>query len=144
MIAIICAMDKELKFFVDSIEDIKETLILDYKFIQGKINQKEVVIVKCGIGKMASGIVTALLIEHYNPQMIINSGIAGGYSKDLKPLDIICVNNVGCYDIDMSQQITIFIINGNGYVGADAIILSTICVRQCQGDGADIIPVQGG
>ena len=40
MIAIICAMDKELKFFVDSIEDIKETLILDYKFIQGKINQK--------------------------------------------------------------------------------------------------------
>ena len=108
MIAIICAMDKELKFFVDSIEDIKETLILDYKFIQGKINQKEVVIVKCGIGKMASGIVTTLLIEHFNPQMIINSGIAGGYSKDLKPLDIICVTNVGCYDIDMRMDGTVY------------------------------------
>ena len=108
MIAIICAMDKELKFFVDAIEDKKETLILDYKFIQGKINQKEVVIVKCGIGKMASGIVTTLLIEHFNPQMIINSGIAGGYSKELKPLDIICVNKVGCYDIDMRMDGTVY------------------------------------
>ena len=108
MIAVICAMDKELKYFVDSLKEAKETLILNHKFIQGKINNKDVVIVKCGIGKMASGIVTTLLIEHYNPQVIINSGIAGGYSKELKPLDIICVQNVGCYDIDMRMDGTVY------------------------------------
>lgn len=108
MIAVICAMDKELKFFVDSLVDSKEILILDYKFIQGKINNIEVVVVKCGIGKMAAGIVTTLLIEHFNPQLIINSGIAGGYAKELKPLDIICVQNVGCYDIDMRMDGTVY------------------------------------
>lgn len=108
MIAVICAMDKEVKYFIDSLSNVKEEKILDYKFIQGKINNKELVVVKCGIGKMASGIVTTLLIEHYNPEMIINSGIAGGYLKTLKPLDIICVEQVGCYDIDMRMDGTVY------------------------------------
>ena len=101
MIAIICAMDKELKYYVDSLQDKKIRNILNYCFIEGFINNSQVVIVKSGIGKMASGIVTTLLIEHFKPNLIINSGIAGGFDKSLSPLDVLVVNKVGCYDIDM-------------------------------------------
>ena len=108
MIAIICAMDKELKYFSEAIVDSQTKEVLGYNFIQGKLNNHEIVIVKCGIGKMTSGIVTTLLIEHYNPTLIINSGIAGGYATSLKPLDVICVNKVGCYDIDMRLDGTVY------------------------------------
>ena len=74
---------------------------MGYDFIEGLINENKVVIVKSGIGKMAAAVVTTLLIEHFNPNLVINSGIAGGYDKNLKPLDILVVNKVGCYDIDM-------------------------------------------
>ena len=101
MIGIICAMEKELKSFKSSLVNSENQTIMGFEFFTGKINQKEVVLVKSGIGKVSSSIVTLLMIEHFNPELIINSGIAGGYNKNLKPLDILVVNKVGCYDIDM-------------------------------------------
>lgn len=101
MIAIICALDKELQFYYESLKEKRTHSIMGYDFIEGLINENKVVIVKSGIGKMAAAVVTTLLIEHFNPNLVINSGIAGGYDKNLKPLDILVVNKVGCYDIDM-------------------------------------------
>lgn len=101
MIAIICALDKELQFYYESLKEKRTHSIMGYDFIEGIINDNKVVIVKSGIGKMAAAVVTTLLIEHFNPSLVINSGIAGGYNKNLKPLDILVVNKIGCYDIDM-------------------------------------------
>lgn len=101
MIGIICAMDKELKSFQDVLKNKVKHEIMGYKFYEGIINNHKVVLVKSGIGKVASGVVTILLIEHFKPNLIINSGITGGYDKKLKPLDIVVGNKIGCYDIDM-------------------------------------------
>ena len=101
MIAIICALDKELQFYYESLKEKTTHSIMGYDFIEGIINDNKVVIVKSGIGKMAAAVVTTLLIEHFKPSLVINSGIAGGYNKNLKPLDILVVNKIGCYDIDM-------------------------------------------
>ena len=86
MIGIICAMDKELESFKCSLSSQIVYDIMGYKFFTGNINEKEVVLVKSGIGKVSAGIVTLLMIEHFKPTLIINSGIAGGYDKTLKPL----------------------------------------------------------
>ena len=108
MIGIICAMHKELKSFKNSLLENSVVEIMGFEFFTGKINQKEVVLVKSGIGKISAGIVTLLMIEHFKPELIINSGIAGGYNHQLKPLDIVIGNKVGCYDIDMELDGTPF------------------------------------
>lgn len=108
MIGIICAMDKELESFKDTLTN---QLVIDkmgFKFFTGNINGHDVVLVKSGIGKVSAGIVTLLMIEHFQPSLVINSGIAGGYDKTLKPLDIVVCNKVGCYDIDMELDGTKF------------------------------------
>lgn len=101
MIGIICAMDKELKSFKEVLKNGQTLEIMGFEFCVGNINNKNVVLVKSGIGKVSSGIVTLLMIEHFKPDLIVNSGIAGGYNPELKPLDIVVCNKVGCYDIDM-------------------------------------------
>ena len=108
MIGIICAMDKELKSFENSLNNCCVHEIMGFKFFTGNINQKEVVLVKSGIGKVSAGIVVLLMIEHFKPELVINSGIAGGYHNSLKPLDIVVGNKIGCYDIDMELDGTPF------------------------------------
>lgn len=104
MIGILCAMDKELQFFVDSIKNERKETYLNHDFIIGSINNHDVVISKCGIGKVEAGISAALMIEHYAPSLLINSGIAGGYDKSLKVFDVVCANKTGCYDVDFTAE----------------------------------------
>ena len=108
MIGIICAMDKELKSFKSSLKNCQVNEIMGFEFFTGNINQKEVVLVKSGIGKVSAGVVVLLMIEHFKPELVINSGIAGGYNNKLKPLDILIGNKIGCYDIDMELDGTPF------------------------------------
>ena len=55
----------------------------------GKLKKYEVVIVKCGIGKVNAGRTTLVLISEYSPKYIINTGIGGGLNQQLKIGDII-------------------------------------------------------
>lgn len=102
MIGIICALSSEIEEFKKALVLKEETKILKYVFYQGTINQHECVIVQCGIGKVQAGVCTSLMIEHFNPSLVINSGIAGGFDKKLKTLDAVFAATVACYDIDMT------------------------------------------
>lgn len=127
MIGIICAMDKELKSFISSLENLKEIDVMNFKFYQGNINKHQIVLVKSGIGKVSSGLVTLLMIEHFKPRLIINSGIAGGYHKTLKPLDIVIGNKIGCYDIDMMLDGALF----GSISGEKRFIENDIKIEEC-------------
>ena len=101
MIGIICALDVEMGAFLKVIENKKEVKILNTTFFQGQIKGIDVVLTICGIGKVQAALHTQLMIEHFKPQLVINSGIAGGYNKNLKTLDTIFGKVIGCYDVDM-------------------------------------------
>ena len=99
-IAVICAMDIEAKSLIDLLEEKQTIKILDKTFYYGKIKNEDVAVAVSGIGKVASGITTTLLIEHFKPDVVINSGIAGGYNK-VKTLDLVIASDVAYYDVDM-------------------------------------------
>ena len=63
---IICAMDEELKDLLENLEDRTDKEVGGTEFYTGKIKGKEVVLVRCGIGKVQSGITTALMIVEFN------------------------------------------------------------------------------
>ena len=78
MIGIIGAMDEELDAILKEVTDLKEIKLKIRTFYKGYINNKEVVIVKAGIGKVNAAITTTLLIENFKVSSIINIGVAGG------------------------------------------------------------------
>lgn len=101
MVAVICAMSIEAEALKQKLENVKIVKILNKTFYTGTIDNKEIVLVICGIGKVSAGITTALLIEYFKPSLIINSGIAGGFSRKLNTLDLVVSKKVAYYDVDL-------------------------------------------
>ena len=99
MIGIIGAMDVEVELLVSKLQNKKEKKIANYNFYSGTIENKEVVVIKSGIGKVASSVGAGLMIEEYHPDFIINTGIAGGING-LHTADILIADSLRYSDVD--------------------------------------------
>ena len=73
MIGIIGAMEEEVTILKDKIVDLSEINVAHVKFYTGTLNNKDIVLTQSGIGKVNASISTTLLIEKFNPDLIINT-----------------------------------------------------------------------
>ncbi|MBR6697015.1 MAG: 5'-methylthioadenosine/adenosylhomocysteine nucleosidase [Lachnospiraceae bacterium] len=100
MIGIIGAMQEEVEKLIEILEDKKETTIANMTYYQGKYANKDVVVVKCGIGKINAAICTQILIDTFKPDYIFNTGIAGGLATEVDIEDIVVSTDVVHHDMD--------------------------------------------
>ena len=98
MTGIICATETEMKAIINEIKDIREKRIGRIVFFEGKFNNKDIVFVQSGIGKVNAAITATLLIEKYDIDKVIFSGVAGALDKVLKIGDIVIANDVVQHD----------------------------------------------
>ncbi|MCH5240417.1 MAG: 5'-methylthioadenosine/adenosylhomocysteine nucleosidase [Muribaculaceae bacterium] len=96
-ILILAAMDKEISLLVNLLENPVEGCVKDINFHKGRIHHHEVTIAKCGIGKVNSAVNTYKLILDINPDIVINSGVAGG--ADAKIGTILVADRVAYHDV---------------------------------------------
>lgn len=101
-IGIIGAMDIEVEELINSMDDIKKETISRIDFYEGKLQEKDVVVAKCGVGKVHAAICTQTMILKYAPDIIINTGVAGSLSPDLNIADIVISDGVVQHDFDIS------------------------------------------
>ena len=99
---IIGAMEHEINTLVSHLENKKEENKFGLTFYLGLLKKYEVVIVKCGIGKVNAGRTTQVLISEYSPKYIINTGIGGGLYKDVKIGDIVISTDLIQHDFDVT------------------------------------------
>ncbi len=99
-IGIIGAMDEELEILLKETKISKKENKANMEFNFGIILGKEVVIVRCGIGKVNAAICTQILIDDFSVSKVINVGIAGGIGKDVLPGDIVIAENLVQHDMD--------------------------------------------
>lgn len=104
MIGIICALSIEVEELTKLLSNKEEKTIAKMKYICGDINGKKVVMTECGIGKVNAAMSTQVMIDHYSPDVIINSGIAGSISKTLKIGDIVISEDCVQHDFDGTQM----------------------------------------
>ena len=102
MIGIIGAMEEEVKALLDKTEDIHENKILDCVFYEGKIDNKQVVILQGGIGKVNSAICVTLLLTNYDIEYVINIGSAGGLKDYQNVGDVVISSHVSYHDVDLT------------------------------------------
>jgi len=96
---IVGAMDEEINQILPEIEQKRVQQHLGLTFTKGKLNGKKVVVAKCGIGKVNTAMVLTTLVEHYDPDAIIFTGIAGGVNPDLSPGDVLIGEGVTYHDM---------------------------------------------
>ena len=102
-IGIICAMDEETDYLLSKLTKYTTKEIGPFKFFEGETEDgKEVVVSRSGIGKAKAAADTALLISTFNVNYVINSGIAGSMSKELKINDIVFSTSVSYHDADFT------------------------------------------
>jgi adenosylhomocysteine nucleosidase len=97
--AILGAFQQEIILLEDELTDTLEQRIEGIRFVSGKLSGKRVVIAFTGIGKVNAAMTTTLLIEHFKPNKIIFTGIAGGVNPELQPGDIVIAEKTAHHDM---------------------------------------------
>ncbi|MDE6657159.1 MAG: 5'-methylthioadenosine/adenosylhomocysteine nucleosidase [Oscillospiraceae bacterium] len=100
IIGIIGAMPSELKDIQSAQVDAIKTELAGYEFHESMHGNNKIISVCCGIGKVNSAICTQILIDKFQVDQIINTGIAGGMKADIKILEIVISTSVLSHDLD--------------------------------------------
>lgn len=100
-IGILVAMDKELSLLLPLLGDLSEETVEGYKMYRGKLGSHDLMVAKCGIGKVNSALTTFTMINHFNPELVVNTGVAGGAGNGVKigqllVADYACYHDVWC------------------------------------------------
>lgn len=98
-IGIIVAMQKELDLLLPLLESPSASTINGFTFHCGQIGAAEIIAMKCGIGKVNAALGTMTLIDRFEPQLIINTGVAGGTGGNAGVLDIVVGDRIAYHDV---------------------------------------------
>ncbi len=101
-IAVIGAMEEEVELLRKKMDVHKAEVIAHCEYFIGTLQGKEVVLSKSGIGKVNAAMATAILFERYNPDVVVNTGSAGGYNSELKIGDLVISSEVRHHDVDVT------------------------------------------
>ena len=100
MIGIIGAMDEEVEQIVAVMDIEREETKAQMTFKAGKLAGKDVVIVRSGIGKVNAAVCTQILIDDFDAEVVINTGIAGSLNADINIGDIVVSTDLIHHDMN--------------------------------------------
>ena len=101
-VGIIGAMDCEVNKLKSKLQDLKEIKHGELLINTGKLHGHNVIVVKSGVGKVNAALCTQYIIDKFEPDYIINTGIAGGVATGLQVGDIVAGSELVQYDFDVS------------------------------------------
>jgi adenosylhomocysteine nucleosidase len=96
--AILGALDEETVLLHTQLTDERQWNIEGVEFFTGSLHGRKVVLGRTGIGKVNAAMTTILVIEHFKPDEVIFSGIAGAINPELRPGDIVIAEKVAEHD----------------------------------------------
>ncbi|WP_439256713.1 5'-methylthioadenosine/adenosylhomocysteine nucleosidase [Lonepinella sp. BR2271] len=101
-IGIVGAMAQEVEILLGLMTEKTETKVASAVIFEGKIAGKSVALVQSGIGKVAAAIGTTALLQMAKPDVVINTGSAGGVATGLNVGDIILSSETAYHDVDVT------------------------------------------
>lgn len=98
-IGIIVALSKELELLKPLLENLRIIDLNGITFYRGTIGDHKIAAMQCGVGKVNAAIGALTMIDTYNPQLIINTGVAGGVNNKASIMDLVVGNQVCYHDV---------------------------------------------
>lgn len=102
MIGIIGAMEEEVAALKESMEIQNITEIASMSFCKGILCGKEVVVVRSGIGKVNAAVCAQILVDRFQADILINTGIAGSLDAKIDIGDMVISTDALHHDMDAS------------------------------------------
>ena len=98
-VAILGAFDEEVSILDAQLVNPKAHTIEGIQFLTGTLNEQKVVIARTGVGKVNAAMTATLIIEHFRPNQVIFTGVAGGLNPDLQIGDIVIAEKTAQHDL---------------------------------------------
>lgn len=99
-IAVIGAMDCEIELLRGLLKNPEEINAGRFTVFKGIIGNHEVIVARSGVGKVAAASCTQFLTDKFQPDYIINTGVAGGIAEDLSIGDVVVATKLVHHDFD--------------------------------------------
>lgn len=104
-IGIIVAMDKELSQLRNVLSSPRESQVGVLPCTVGHIGPHDIVLQKCGIGKVNATVGTTELAIHHHPDLIISTGCAGGADTSLHVTDVVVGTHYTYHDLYCGSEV---------------------------------------
>ncbi len=95
-IGIICAIPNELRYF--NFTEIPIQKFGERTFYKGSHDKHELILVQSGLGKVNAAVVSTLLIEKFECELLLFSGVAGGIDPGIEIGEVIIGESLIQYD----------------------------------------------
>ncbi len=101
-LGIVSALPDELCALLSLVEAPRSSTVAGRQLHQGRLHGHEVVVVLCGIDKVAAALTTTLLIERLGVRRLLFTGVAGGLGADVRVGDVVVARTLLQHDMDAS------------------------------------------
>lgn len=98
-IGVISALDSEHKQLASRLTDNKDVYAKPFAYTVGRLGDNELILTQCGIGKVNAALGAQQLISRFDPDCILNTGVAGGIDDSLNVTDIVAGSRVAYHDV---------------------------------------------
>ena len=99
-LGIIGAMQVEVEILLSAMENKREKTIAGSTFYEGTLENLDVVVVQCGVGKVNAAMCAQILCSCFGITHLVNTGIAGSLCADLDIGDLVISTDAMYHDFD--------------------------------------------
>lgn len=103
-LGIIAAMASEIAYVLSQCEVVNQINLKKNTFYLCEYEDYELIVVASGVGKTNATMYTQVLIDFFEPLAVINIGIGGALSEELKPCDVILGTSFSHHDVTIEQM----------------------------------------
>ena len=98
-------MDKEFAQLKTLLDDCRTERHHFKDFVIGTLDGAEIILQQCGIGKVNSAIGAVEMIDCYQPDLVMSTGVAGGADVTLSPLDVVVAAECTYHDAYCGEEV---------------------------------------
>ncbi len=99
-LAIVGAMHEEIAALRPCLADLRTERRAGRDFHLGRLDGHDVILVRCGIGKVAAATTTAVLLDAFDASALIFTGVAGGLGDGVRVGDIVVATTLLQHDMN--------------------------------------------
>ena len=100
MIGILGAMQAEVDSLIRELQNAERHDVMGHTFHTGRLGSHDAVVSRCGVGKVNAAVCAQTLLMRFQPEVIINTGVAGSLSPALDLLDAAVAVDAVQHDYD--------------------------------------------
>ena len=100
MLGIIGAMPEEVEQLKQEMDQVQVISAAGMEFYKGKLEGRDVVVVRCGVGKVNAAMCVQILADRFEVNGIVNTGIAGSLRAEINIGDMVLSTDAVQHDVD--------------------------------------------